>query len=267
MITATMNATGFAAQYAATTTTPTTTPTATTPPVGPAEPTPPKSNPISRSSLGKDDFLKLLVSQLKNQDPLNPMDGKDMAAQLATFSSVEQLQNLNSKYDDQAKVQQALSDAITALGEDQKTQADNLQALIEGQTAMATVGKSAVAPGNDLFIEKGGAGTAVIDTGSVSGVGTITVTSAGGVVSTATLNPVTAGLQSFAIEDLSFTPPITPGKNSYTVSVKPLNGAAQAVKTYTTGRITGMRYVQGVPTLIIGDSLSIPMSQLTQIRA
>ena len=45
--------------------------------------------------LGKDEFLKLLVAQLTNQDPLNPADGQEMAAQLAHFSSVEQLQNAN----------------------------------------------------------------------------------------------------------------------------------------------------------------------------
>jgi flagellar basal-body rod modification protein FlgD len=46
-------------------------------------------------SMGKDAFLKLLVAQLKNQDPLSPQDGKEMAAQLAQFSSVEQLQSMN----------------------------------------------------------------------------------------------------------------------------------------------------------------------------
>ena len=45
--------------------------------------------------LGKDDFLKLLVTQLRTQDPLNPMDGQEMAVQLAQFSSVEQLMVIN----------------------------------------------------------------------------------------------------------------------------------------------------------------------------
>jgi flagellar basal-body rod modification protein FlgD len=48
-----------------------------------------------KSSLGKDDFMKLMISQLKNQDPLNPMDGTAFSAQLAQFSSLEQLTNLN----------------------------------------------------------------------------------------------------------------------------------------------------------------------------
>ena len=47
-------------------------------------------------AMGKNQFVQLLVTQMKNQDPLNPMDGKDLAAQLAQFSSVEQLINANT---------------------------------------------------------------------------------------------------------------------------------------------------------------------------
>lgn len=48
------------------------------------------------NTLGKDDFLKLMIVQMKNQDPLNPMDNTEQLAQQAQFSSLEQMQNINT---------------------------------------------------------------------------------------------------------------------------------------------------------------------------
>lgn len=54
----------------------------------------PPTKETGNSSLGKDAFLKLLITQLQNQDPTNPMDDRDFIAQMAQFSSLEQMQNM-----------------------------------------------------------------------------------------------------------------------------------------------------------------------------
>ena len=61
---------------------------------------------IGSSAVNKDEFLRLFVAQLKNQSPLDPLKGHEFIAQLAQFSSVEQLTNLNTSFANTLKFQQ-----------------------------------------------------------------------------------------------------------------------------------------------------------------
>lgn len=78
-------------------------------------------------SMGQDEFLKLLVTQLSNQDPLNPMDQKDFLAQLAQFSTVEGINNMQNS---QTRVQ-----AANLLGKqvDAYVVRDSLPILVSGK--------------------------------------------------------------------------------------------------------------------------------------
>ncbi|HOK06747.1 MAG TPA: flagellar hook assembly protein FlgD [Syntrophales bacterium] len=124
-------------------------------------------------TLGKEDFLKMLVAQLKNQDPLNPMSGTDFAVQLAQFSSLEQLYNLNT--------------GIKNLGVYQMSQA-NLQAV-------SLIGKEVSAAGGDTFEAAGGPVDIAYDLAGDAAAVTLTIQDeAGRLIDTIRLNDQRGGL-------------------------------------------------------------------------
>ena len=84
-------------------------------------------------TLGKDEFMKLMLEQLKNQDPLSPMESQEFAAQLAQFTSLEQLSNLNSNVRESIDANYVLTQSInntltaTLIGKDVKFQSNSLK--------------------------------------------------------------------------------------------------------------------------------------------
>ncbi|MCC7195134.1 MAG: hypothetical protein IT356_06210 [Gemmatimonadaceae bacterium] len=88
-------------------------------------------------ALGQDAFMKLLVAQLRHQDPLNPSDGTAMATQLAQFSSLEQLVDIGN--------------ILRA----QSAESSGLSAAIDRSTALAMVGKTAVVDSDEIVAGDG----------------------------------------------------------------------------------------------------------------
>lgn len=71
----------------------------------------------TNDKMGKDEFLELLTTQLKNQDPLKPMDNREFISQMAQFSSLEQMNNMNSTMGDFVKSQK-ISQAGNLVGKE-----------------------------------------------------------------------------------------------------------------------------------------------------
>ena len=85
--------------------------------------------------LGKSEFLLLLVTQFKHQDPLNPMDDKEFVAQLSQFSSLEQLMNLNTSMDALTNVtqQQQMMNASSYIGKEVAASGNSISKDADGK--------------------------------------------------------------------------------------------------------------------------------------
>ena len=172
--------------------------------------------------LGKNEFLKLLVTQLRYQDPMNPLQGEEMAAQLAQFSSLEQLVNIG----DALKTQQTSNDALVA--------------AVTNNTAMTTIGKEVTAVGDQVYLPEDGKATVSCTTAG-SGQGTLTITDSNGkVLGTRNLGYVGAGANTFEVGTAGAG--LKEGGYKYYIDVKGGDGKAVEVETYTTARVDGITY-------------------------
>ena len=226
-----------------TTTTPTNSTGSTS---GTTSSTSPTQNPVPGGALGKDQFLKLLIAQLRYQDPMNPMQGDQMATQLAQFSSLEQLQQINANLTTQQ------SSSGTLLGAVQSTSAIN------------SIGHVVTAIGNQLKV--GGSDAATTVEATLSRAATTTTlhiyNSSGTEVATASLGSSQGGMQTFNLGKL--TDGLTPGTYTFKIDAADGDGKAIDVQTYTTARVDGVTSGQNGLVLTSGG-ISIPYGSIVRI--
>ena len=132
------------------------------------------SNKTTTSSTqeSEDRFLKLLTTQLKNQDPLNPMDNAQMTSQLAQMSTVSGIEKLNS----------TLDTLVSSIGASQSIE------------SAAMIGKSVLVPGTQLTLAKGEAYGGVNLSAAADQVTLKILDSKGKVIQTQTLGAQDAGV-------------------------------------------------------------------------
>lgn len=193
--------------------------------------------------IGKDQFLQMLVAQLQNQDPMNPMSGDQMAAQLAQFSSLEQLTSINETLRAQAGSQNAMI------------------ATLNGNAAMTALGKDVLAIGDQVEITStGGSVTFAVD--GNGGSGTLKIYDGeGNMVGQRDLGVIDGGRHT--IEVGTAAAGLEPGQYTYEVEVMD-DGAAVETQPFTRGRVDGIRYGADGPVLTSG-ALTIAFGAILEI--
>ncbi len=196
----------------------------------------------SSASLGRDEFLKLLITQLRNQDPMNPQQPHEFAAQLAQYSSVEQLTQLN--------------DAMSL--QNTNTQ---LNALI-GKTALGAslLGRTAIAAGNQVEIIAGAKAQVRAEIGTHGGAATLRIfDSSGHEVTHRDLGQVKGGMQT-----LDLPSDLPAGTYTYALEVTATDGSKVSVTPYTTGVVTALSFENGQIMLRLG-ALSVSLDSLSEV--
>jgi flagellar basal-body rod modification protein FlgD len=201
----------------------------------------------AEKALNRDDFLKLLVAQMKNQDPLKPQDNTQFVAELAQFSNLEQSMGMNSRLDLLTLQSRGQSNAqVTGL-----------------------VGQMATVKGSAVTLSGSGTGTGINFTAADKiAKSTINIQdSSGNTVRTLELGAHSAGLVSLQWDgkDSHGTLQVA-GNYSVTVKAVDADGKAVSVDQNTTAKVTGVSFATGYPVLMLANGASAPVSDLVMVQ-
>jgi flagellar basal-body rod modification protein FlgD len=199
------------------------------------------------SALGKDAFLQLLVTQLKNQDPLSPTDNTQFVSQMAQFSSLESMQNLNTTVDSLATTYQS----------SQALQASSL------------VGRSVIVASDSAVLDptKGITGTVGV-TGASTATSVNVYDSTGSLVDTIDLGAQSTGNSAFTWDGLNSAGVAQPAGNYSFKATTTLDGVATAATTYlpaTVSSVTMATTSGGEMTLNLAGGSSVALSKVQTI--
>lgn len=202
----------------------------------------------SASVLGKDDFLKLLVEQLKNQDPLNPLDGTEFASQLAQFSSVEQLTNMNTNLEASVTTNQLMAQSIG------------------NSLATTMIGKEIKAAGNTLQWDGENDLRFGFTVGTVGLKSTVKIFNADGeLVKQIDSTDIPAGDTSLTWDGTNLSGrTVEKGKYTFKVEVVDANEKAMENSSFVLGNITGVRFTAS-GTVFLVDGVEIPVANILEI--
>ena len=198
-------------------------------------------------ALGKEDFMKLLLAQLEHQDPMNPQDDAQFVSQLATFSSLEQLQTANGNLE------------TLALGQSN---------LINSQ-ALNLIGKNALVESGDTVHVQGGVPDSIVySLPKEASSATLTVFGPDGApVRTFDLDKSASGRTSLAWDGTdSNGKPLADGDYRIEVTATDLDGAPMTVSLFQSLSIDGVNFGGTGIELISGDR-EIPFDSIVEIRA
>ncbi len=201
------------------------------------------------AELGKEEFMTLLLTQLQMQDPFEPLDNQDMIAQLAQFSSLEQLQNMSGGFQQNLEMDLLLGQ------------------LLNNTMATTMIGRSVQVEGNAISLGESGEVPKLayrLD-GNATDV-TLTVTDENGTV-VATLDELD-GLVGFHTIEWDGRgengESLPPGNYSFSVSATDAEGNQIGTAEHIVGNVKGVRYRDGNALLVLGDT-EVLMSQVREV--